>query len=194
MVLWEITLATAYFLGLRRTYRLALRIQRRVVGPRHPETRQFLHRCPSPLDFDVPIVLLSIVIFAERFAGRVAVVDLWKSLKILTYYKIKWTILMLPFVHSPTCVPMITPLDEMTKSFLIHTWNGWKSLRSHGSFHIWWIVALQQLDISVLCCKLHTHWKFQCKLNKNALQFHSDLHPYHVLSLSMKNTVIYPVC
>ncbi|RWW52743.1 hypothetical protein BHE74_00040826 [Ensete ventricosum] len=49
MVLWEITLATAYFLGLRRTYRLALRIQRRVVGPRHPEIRQFLRRCPSPL-------------------------------------------------------------------------------------------------------------------------------------------------
>ncbi|XP_039141573.1 uncharacterized protein LOC120278890 [Dioscorea cayenensis subsp. rotundata] len=44
MVLWEITVATAYFLGLRRTYRLALRIQRRLVGPNHPQIRQFLHR------------------------------------------------------------------------------------------------------------------------------------------------------
>ncbi|EHA8590582.1 Peroxidase 6 [Cocos nucifera] len=44
MVLWEITLGTAYFLGLRRTYKLALRIQRRIVGPNHPEIRQFLHR------------------------------------------------------------------------------------------------------------------------------------------------------
>ncbi|KAJ0989930.1 hypothetical protein J5N97_008286 [Dioscorea zingiberensis] len=44
MVLWEITVATAYFLGLRRTYRLALRIQRRLVGPNHPQIRQSLHR------------------------------------------------------------------------------------------------------------------------------------------------------
>ncbi|KAM0934116.1 hypothetical protein DsansV1_C32g0220601 [Dioscorea sansibarensis] len=44
MVLWEITVATAYFLGLRRTYRLALRIQRRLVGPNHPRIRQSLHR------------------------------------------------------------------------------------------------------------------------------------------------------
>ncbi|KAK2991966.1 hypothetical protein RJ640_017797 [Escallonia rubra] len=41
MVLWEITLGTAYFLGLRRTYRLALKIQRRVIGPKHPKARQF---------------------------------------------------------------------------------------------------------------------------------------------------------
>ena len=32
MVLWELTAITAYFLGLRRTYRLALRIQRRRLG------------------------------------------------------------------------------------------------------------------------------------------------------------------
>ncbi|KAH0911020.1 hypothetical protein HID58_034341 [Brassica napus] len=37
MVLWEITLGTAYFLGLRRTYRLALKIQRRIVSPKHPK-------------------------------------------------------------------------------------------------------------------------------------------------------------
>ncbi|KAJ4950413.1 hypothetical protein NE237_027245 [Protea cynaroides] len=44
MVLWEITVATAYFLGLKRTYRLALNLQRRLIGPNHPQTRQFLHR------------------------------------------------------------------------------------------------------------------------------------------------------
>ncbi|KAL9447816.1 hypothetical protein AB3S75_015317 [Citrus x aurantiifolia] len=44
MVLWEITLGTAYFLGLKRTYRLALRIQRRVISPKRPRIRQFVHR------------------------------------------------------------------------------------------------------------------------------------------------------
>ncbi|KAK9120518.1 hypothetical protein Syun_018135 [Stephania yunnanensis] len=44
MVLWEITLATAYFLGLKRTYRLALKLQRRLISPRHPKIRQFLYR------------------------------------------------------------------------------------------------------------------------------------------------------
>lgn len=44
MVLWEITLATAYFLGLRRTYRLALKIQRRLISHKHPKIRQFAHR------------------------------------------------------------------------------------------------------------------------------------------------------
>ncbi|KAK9215021.1 hypothetical protein WN944_007024 [Citrus x changshan-huyou] len=44
MVLWEITLGTAYFLGLKRTYRLALRIQPRVISPKHPRIRQFVHR------------------------------------------------------------------------------------------------------------------------------------------------------
>ncbi|KAJ0964368.1 hypothetical protein J5N97_029490 [Dioscorea zingiberensis] len=44
MVLWELTVATAYFLGLKRTYKLALRIQRRLVGPNHPKIRQFLYR------------------------------------------------------------------------------------------------------------------------------------------------------
>ncbi|PRQ18930.1 hypothetical protein RchiOBHm_Chr7g0211591 [Rosa chinensis] len=44
MVLWEITLGTAYFLGLRRTYRLALRMQRRIISPKHPKIRQFAHR------------------------------------------------------------------------------------------------------------------------------------------------------
>ncbi|CAO2033820.1 unnamed protein product [Urochloa humidicola] len=44
MVLWELTAITAYFLGLRRTYRLALRIQRRLIPPNHPRIRDFVHR------------------------------------------------------------------------------------------------------------------------------------------------------
>lgn len=44
MVLWEATLATAYFLGLKRTYKLALRIQRRLIGSKHPKIRQFAQR------------------------------------------------------------------------------------------------------------------------------------------------------
>ncbi|KAJ8510832.1 hypothetical protein OPV22_001266 [Ensete ventricosum] len=48
MVLWEMTLAKVYFLGLKRTYRIiTLRIQRRLLGPRHPELRQFPHRRTS---------------------------------------------------------------------------------------------------------------------------------------------------
>ncbi|KAL8255981.1 hypothetical protein R6Q59_031048 [Mikania micrantha] len=43
MVLWEIALATAYFLGLKTTYRRVLRIQRRLVSPNSPRIRQFLH-------------------------------------------------------------------------------------------------------------------------------------------------------
>ncbi|KAJ9548794.1 hypothetical protein OSB04_021337 [Centaurea solstitialis] len=46
MVLWEITLGTAYFLGLKRTYKLALRIQRRLVHPKYPKFRLFLHSIP----------------------------------------------------------------------------------------------------------------------------------------------------
>ncbi|GJP37775.1 hypothetical protein CLOM_g22190 [Closterium sp. NIES-68] len=43
MVLWELTLATAYFLGLKRTYRLALRMQRKVLVSR-PGIRDFAKR------------------------------------------------------------------------------------------------------------------------------------------------------
>lgn len=57
MVLWEITVATAYFLGLKRTYRLALRLQRRIVGPKHPKIRSFLHRRTHAV-FDVALKVL----------------------------------------------------------------------------------------------------------------------------------------
>ncbi|XP_010909283.1 uncharacterized protein [Elaeis guineensis] len=54
MVLWEMTVITAYFLGLKRTYRIALRIQRRLVGPNHPKIRQFLSRRTRNV-FDVAV-------------------------------------------------------------------------------------------------------------------------------------------
>eukprot|EP01018_Ginkgo_biloba_P034850 Gb_41211 [translate_table: standard] len=44
MVLWELTLATAYVLGLKRTYKLALRLQRRLIPQRRPLVRQFVQR------------------------------------------------------------------------------------------------------------------------------------------------------
>jgi hypothetical protein len=54
MVLWELTAITAYFLGLKRTYRLALRIQRRLIGPNHPRTRDFVYRLPLFSSFAPP--------------------------------------------------------------------------------------------------------------------------------------------
>ncbi|XP_031256414.1 uncharacterized protein LOC116117210 [Pistacia vera] len=54
MVVWEITLATAYFLGLKRTYRLALKIQRRIISQKHPKIRQFAHRRTRAV-FDVAL-------------------------------------------------------------------------------------------------------------------------------------------
>ncbi|XP_057510631.1 uncharacterized protein LOC130793010 isoform X1 [Actinidia eriantha] len=54
MVLWEITLGTAYFLGLKRTYGLALKIQRRLITPKHPKIRQFVKRRTRAI-FDVAL-------------------------------------------------------------------------------------------------------------------------------------------
>lgn len=56
MVLWEITLATAYFLGLKRTYRLALKTERRLVSANHPKIRDFLHRRTRAI-FDMAITV-----------------------------------------------------------------------------------------------------------------------------------------
>ncbi|XP_073026055.1 uncharacterized protein [Primulina eburnea] len=54
MVLWEITLGTAYFLGLKRTYKLALKLQRRLISPRYPKTRQLVQRRTRAI-FDVAL-------------------------------------------------------------------------------------------------------------------------------------------
>ncbi|KAH8521532.1 hypothetical protein H0E87_002535 [Populus deltoides] len=54
MVLWEITLGTAYFLGLKRAYKLASRIQLRVISPKYPRIRQFVQRRTRAI-FDVAL-------------------------------------------------------------------------------------------------------------------------------------------
>ncbi|XP_010516723.1 PREDICTED: uncharacterized protein LOC104792304 [Camelina sativa] len=54
MVLWELALGTAYFLGIRRTYRLALKTQRRIISPNHPRIRDFMHRRTHQI-FDVAL-------------------------------------------------------------------------------------------------------------------------------------------
>ncbi|CAH2034891.1 unnamed protein product [Thlaspi arvense] len=69
MVLWEITLGTAYFLGLRRTYRLALKIQRRIVSPKHPKIRQFLHRRTRKI-FDVAVTVHKNIQHRDIEVGR----------------------------------------------------------------------------------------------------------------------------
>ncbi|XP_031126422.1 uncharacterized protein LOC116028749 [Ipomoea triloba] len=69
MVLWEITLATAYFLGLKRTYRLALRIQRRVIRPKYPKIRQFAHRRTRAV-FDVVLKFHRKIQERDLEAGR----------------------------------------------------------------------------------------------------------------------------
>lgn len=47
-------MVTAYFLGLKRTYKIALRLQRRIVGPKHPKIRSFLQRRTRAV-FDVAL-------------------------------------------------------------------------------------------------------------------------------------------
>lgn len=69
MVFWEITLTTAYFLGLKRTYRLALKIQRRIISPKHPKIRAFLHRRTRAV-FDVAIKVHKKIQERDIEAGR----------------------------------------------------------------------------------------------------------------------------
>lgn len=69
MVLWEITAATAYFLGLKRTYRIALRLQRRIFGPRRNKIRQFLHRRTRGI-FDVAVSVHKNIQHRDLEAGR----------------------------------------------------------------------------------------------------------------------------
>ncbi|XVE65326.1 hypothetical protein DITRI_Ditri07aG0172100 [Diplodiscus trichospermus] len=69
MVLWEITLGTAYFLGLKRTYRLALKIQRRVIGPKHPRIRQSVRRRTRAV-FDVALKVHQNIQLRDIEVGR----------------------------------------------------------------------------------------------------------------------------
>ncbi|KAH7433529.1 hypothetical protein KP509_07G073500 [Ceratopteris richardii] len=69
MVLWEITLATAYWLGIRRTYRLALKLQRRLIGPEHPRARDFVHRRTRNV-FDIALKVHKEIQSRDLSAGR----------------------------------------------------------------------------------------------------------------------------
>ncbi|GMH28802.1 hypothetical protein Nepgr_030645 [Nepenthes gracilis] len=69
MVLWELTVATAYFLGLKRTYRLALKIQRRLISPKYLKSRQFLQRRTRAV-FDVAINVVHNIQQRDIEAGR----------------------------------------------------------------------------------------------------------------------------
>lgn len=69
MVLWELTVATAYFLGLKRTYRLALGVQRRLIGPDNPRIRLFLHRRTRAI-FDVAVKVHQNIQQRDIEAGR----------------------------------------------------------------------------------------------------------------------------
>ncbi|KAF3645896.1 putative calcium-binding protein CML18-like [Capsicum annuum] len=44
MVLREITFGIAYILGLKRTYKLFLKIQHKLISPKYPSLRDFAHR------------------------------------------------------------------------------------------------------------------------------------------------------
>ncbi|KAF3641856.1 hypothetical protein FXO38_21427 [Capsicum annuum] len=69
MVLWEITLGTAYFLGLKRTYKLFLKIQRKLISPKYPRLRDVAHRRTRSA-FDVALTIHRKVQERDIEAGR----------------------------------------------------------------------------------------------------------------------------
>ncbi|KAH0741460.1 hypothetical protein KY290_034503 [Solanum tuberosum] len=69
MVLWEITLGTAYFLGLKRTYKLFLRIQRKLISPKYPRLRDFAQR-RTRAAFDMALTVHRKVQERDIEAGR----------------------------------------------------------------------------------------------------------------------------
>lgn len=69
MVLWEITLGTAYFLGLKRTYKLFLRIQRKLISPKYPRLRDFAQR-RTRAAFDVALKVHRKIQERDIEAGR----------------------------------------------------------------------------------------------------------------------------
>ncbi|MCO5552044.1 hypothetical protein L7F22_005554 [Adiantum nelumboides] len=69
MVLWEITLATAYWLGIRKTYKLALKLQRRFVGRKHLRIRDFMQRHTRNV-FDVALRVHKEIQSRDLSAGR----------------------------------------------------------------------------------------------------------------------------
>ncbi|CAN4128121.1 unnamed protein product [Withania somnifera] len=69
MVLWEITLGTAYFLGLKRTYKLFLKIQRKLISPKYPRFRDFAQR-RTRAAFDVALTVHRKIQERDIEAGR----------------------------------------------------------------------------------------------------------------------------
>ncbi|CAN4076281.1 unnamed protein product [Withania somnifera] len=69
MVLWEITLGTAYFLGLKRTYKLFLKIQRKLISPKYPRLRDFAQR-RTRAAFDVALTVHRKIQERDIEAGR----------------------------------------------------------------------------------------------------------------------------
>ncbi|KAE8690246.1 Dolichol phosphate-mannose biosynthesis regulatory protein-related [Hibiscus syriacus] len=69
MVLWEIALGTAYFLGLKRTYRFALKIQRRIISRNHPRFHQFAQRRTRAV-FDVALTVNRSIQHRDMEVGR----------------------------------------------------------------------------------------------------------------------------
>lgn len=69
MVLWEITLGTAYFLGLKRTYKLALKAQRKLITPNHPKIRAFLYGRTRAV-FDMAVTVHKKIQQTDIEAGR----------------------------------------------------------------------------------------------------------------------------
>ncbi|GMI63886.1 hypothetical protein like AT1G32260 [Hibiscus trionum] len=69
MVLWEIALGTAYFLGIKRTYRLALKIQRRIISRNHPRFQQFVRRRTRTV-FDVALKVNRSIQHRDLEVGR----------------------------------------------------------------------------------------------------------------------------
>ncbi|GMJ16051.1 hypothetical protein like AT1G32260 [Hibiscus trionum] len=69
MVLWEIALGTAYFLGIKRTYRLAFKIQRRIISRNHPRLQQFVQRRTRAV-FDVALKVNRSIQHRDLEVGR----------------------------------------------------------------------------------------------------------------------------
>ncbi|KAJ7543401.1 hypothetical protein O6H91_09G036500 [Diphasiastrum complanatum] len=68
MVLWELTLATAYFLGLKRAYRLAIKLERKLFR-RYPRVLDFTQRRTRNV-FDIALKVHREIQMRDLSAGR----------------------------------------------------------------------------------------------------------------------------
>lgn len=137
MVLWEITLGTAYFLGLKRTYKLALRIQRKLISPKHPKIRQFVQRSyflsASLIDYffspiDLSLLILFTFLFSvvnQYFRSHAAFV--WGSVFHFRY--IGWSLICSSFNWYWICGRMASvvgfccPRDYLETTYIYGAWS-----------------------------------------------------------------------